>query len=33
MHEARTVLTLLLSCLYRAIVGAGSWSVDRLMEA
>lgn len=32
MHEARADLTMLLSCIYLAIVGAGSWSVDRLME-
>ena len=28
MHEARADLTMLLSCIYLAIVGAGSWSVD-----
>jgi putative oxidoreductase len=32
MHEARADLTMLLSCIYLAIVGAGSWSVDGLIE-
>jgi uncharacterized membrane protein YphA (DoxX/SURF4 family) len=32
MHEARADLTMLLGGIYLAIVGAGSWSVDRLME-
>jgi putative oxidoreductase len=32
MHEARADLTMLLSCIYLAIVGAGYWSADRLIE-
>jgi putative oxidoreductase len=32
MHEARADLTMLLSCICLAIVGAESWSVDGLME-
>ena len=31
MHEARTDLTMLLGCIYLAIVGAGSWSIDGLI--
>lgn len=31
MHEARADLTMLLGCIYLAIVGAGSWSVDGLI--
>ena len=31
MHEARADLTMLLGCVYLAIVGAGSWSVDGLI--
>jgi uncharacterized membrane protein YphA (DoxX/SURF4 family) len=31
MHEARADLTMLLSCIYLAIVGAGFWSVDGLI--
>jgi uncharacterized membrane protein YphA (DoxX/SURF4 family) len=30
MHEARAHLTMLLGCIYLAIVGAGRRSVDRL---
>jgi putative oxidoreductase len=30
-HEARADLTMLLGCIYLAIVGAGSWSIDGLI--
>jgi putative oxidoreductase len=30
MHEARADLTMLLGCIYLAIAGAGSWSIDAL---
>ncbi len=30
MHEARADLTMLLGCIYLAIVGAGPWSIDGL---
>src|SRR5882757_197127 len=32
MHEARADLTMLLGCIYLAIVGAGPWSVDGLRK-
>jgi uncharacterized membrane protein YphA (DoxX/SURF4 family) len=32
MHEARADLTMLLGCIYLAIVGAGPWSVDWLRK-
>jgi hypothetical protein len=32
MLKARADLTMLLSCIYLAIVGAGPWSADPLME-
>jgi uncharacterized membrane protein YphA (DoxX/SURF4 family) len=32
MHEARADLTMLLGCIYLAIVGAGPWSVDGLSK-
>jgi putative oxidoreductase len=32
MHEGRADLTMLLGCIYLAIVGAGPWSVDGLRE-
>jgi uncharacterized membrane protein YphA (DoxX/SURF4 family) len=32
MHEARADLTMLLRCIYLAIVGAGPRSVDRLRK-